>query len=340
MNLVNDIERMLDDVDNYTQSLNASLCFIHIFIWDKENNRVYSDVKYFIGKAYQPNDITPDITLLLPNRRGLIVECKRSISRNEDSSRDEWQKIIDQLKKYDDTLTGWDTSGGNVDQQELILLINQKYSKIFVDYLNNKKQTFNKISKNFCVVRYSRDMGRNEAIVFTIEDGEFDDFRELTMDKIKYHITVSLMFLISSKLKKIFFLDEFPPSIYTMSILWDYVFSSMITEEEWRNAKEESDRVRIIEIIVTKKQLRDFITENFCDRNARHSVKESWIEEALDNFIKIKLAKRNRAHGEYTIKYRKNITSESESDNKTEVFARLLCEKNIQLQMDEFLSDE
>jgi hypothetical protein len=317
-----EVSKVLEKIDDYEQSIHACLSLIHIYKWDEELKKVDPDVLHWIGKEFNPGELTPDVGLQLTDKRGLVVELKESLPQNGDNENDYWRDSFDQLKKYDSELEGWDTPSKKIENQELIFLTAQKFSRKVIDYINNNNLSFNDFSKNFAILEYNPANGLKEGVFIRLENGDIDDFKTITKQRLRDGMTVSLTYLFHSGLSSIKFLDYQPPAVYTMAILWDLIFSSMISEDDWRNAKTEGTR-KMIEIEVTVDQLRNILSNNFADCNAKQGIREKWIEEALDNFVKIKLAKKRKdvVKG-YTIKYRKKISADD--SNKHRAFAELL----------------
>jgi hypothetical protein len=323
------IKRAIEDVDNYEQSVLAAACFIHIYKWDNTTKRIFDDVCHWIGKEYTTTQgaVTPDITLQLANDRGLVVELKPKLPQDETH----WGDAFKQLKNYDTALSGWKTDSGKVNQQELVLITDQKISKKIIEYIKAKNLSFSDYSKNFCVIQYGPANGAKQAYYLRKEYGNIDDFRGVTDRELEIDgVTVEMDYLVSTGLIKIKILDYEPPPIYLMSILWDHIFSSMISEDDWRKSKME-DGKKIVEIKVDVPQLKKILQENYADPNAKRSIEESWIQKALDTLVTVKLASRNHEQERgYIIKFRKKIKGEKDGTNKNQLFAELLYGEGIQ----------
>lgn len=333
------IQKVLEHIDNYEQSVNACLTFIHIYKWDDRTNAPDGDVLFWIGKEYEPGSLTPDITIQLSKSRGLVIELKESLPKNDSKKKDLWSDNFTQIQGYDAQLKGWKTDDGFVGQQELILLVDQKLVRKVIEYIQSKKLAFTNHSKNFCIIQYSPLTGLKNGILLRIEHGKIDDHKAITNKRLYEGIPVSLEYLFATGLSKIKLLDYKPPVVYIMSILWDHVFSSMLTEEAWRQAKMEEGK-RLIEITVTVQKLKEILIENFADKNSKQGIKEKWVEEALENFVRLKLAKKNKGTDEYVIKYRKRIADEHTDTNKHRVFAELLYKSGVQFRLEEFTPKE
>jgi hypothetical protein len=328
------VQKVLEEVDNYEQSINACLTFIHIYKWDEKNNRPDVNILHWIGKEYLPGNVTPDITLQLSKERGIVVELKESLPQNNYKEEDYWKEKFEQIKNYDIQFEGWETENKKVIQQELVLIVDQKLVRRVVEYIKNNNLSFDKFSKNFCIIQYSPLTGLKNGTLLRIEEGKIEDFKTTTNKRLWEGIPVEFNYLFETGLSKIKFLDYKPPCVYMMSILWDFVFGSMLTEEDWRIAKMENSR-KIIEIHVIASKLRDILIKNFADEHSKQGIKDKWIEEALENFVRLKLAVRKKGSDEYIIKYRKRITDEQSNQNKHQAFAELLYKTGVQFSLDD-----
>lgn len=324
------VQKTLEEVDNYEQSVHATLTTLHIYKYDDDSRQIDPNIKSWFGKKMKPGDITPDLLIQLNANRGIVVELKRSLPKN-DESRDLWQTEFEQLKRYDCDMTGWETANKKITEQDLILLTSQKLGMIVSDYIDENNLTFNDFSKNFAVLEFNPASGIKHAIFLRKIKGNITDFKKITNDKLRNGITVALEYLLMSGLSKVKFVDTKPNIVYLMAVMWDFIFSSIPNEEDWRNARE-SKGGKIVEILVEIDDLRDKVNQNFTINSDNSVVKSEWIKEALENFVKIKLAKKNGSS--YTIKYRKKIKDEGENENKHRVFAELLYKEGIQTLLD------
>ena len=88
------VKGILEEINNYEQSLNACLSFIHIYKWDEKEGKPDNNILYWIGKAYNPGKITPDITMQLSIDKGLVVELKPFLPINEEGHIDKWNQFM------------------------------------------------------------------------------------------------------------------------------------------------------------------------------------------------------------------------------------------------------
>lgn len=333
----NYVKKVIENINDYEQSLQASLAFIHLYKWDQQTSKIRQNVIHYFGKVFNPGSVTPDISILLDNKRGIVIEVKSSLPRNESNeNNDLWIDIIEQLSKYDKKLKGWETDNKNVSQQELVLLMNQKFVVKFKNYLKSKQATFENHNKNFSIMQYGPAPGHTEAIFIQKREGSIDDFNDITDERFDIGIPIARKFLINSGLFEIKFMDNEPPSEYLMDILWKHIFSSKIPENEWREARVSTNKQ--IKIKVNIINLTKELAKHYTDQKSTRCIKKKWIDKALRNFVALKLAEKDDKQNIYYIKYRKQLKGITETQNQHEIFAELLYEHNSQKTMDDFIA--
>jgi len=324
--MADQVKNTLEDIDNYEQSLNATLAVIHLYRYDRSSSSIDSSIKKWFGKEMNPGEVTPDVLIQLSEKRGVIIELKRSFPRNSDGTdRDLWEEDFKQLKSYDADLTGWETPNGKISEQDLILLTSQKVCIEVIDYITNKKLNFADFSKSFSVWQFNPAPGIKQAVFLQKMYGEITDYKEIRNEDLRRGVTIALDYLFVSGLSKVKFLDYEPNIVYLMSLMWDFIFSRMPTDDDWRRINDGGKQ--IIEIPITVEQIKE-ISRNFT-LEGHSGLSNELIRTAMEKFIEIKLAKRGK-NGAYVIKYRKKIKDNQGDENKHKVFAELLFKDGIQ----------
>lgn len=97
------------------------------------------------------------------------------------------------------------------------------------------------------------------------------------------------------------FIDAHPHVVYTMEIMWDYIFSKMVEEDQIKKS---------ITSTINLDANIDEILRNMRSRFAPSSnpdvVRRDWIKEALDKFVEIGFGiKKDQVSGQYEIHFRK-----------------------------------
>lgn len=314
------LQEIREDIDNYELGLHVTLCFIHLYIWDDTINGLDNDIKFYIGYKFKKNDnteVTPDIGIDLNNDSSIIGELKRSFPKNMDYCINELKKIM----KYDDELFGWDDDyQKSIKEQNFILITNQKHSRRIRNAINENGIVYTNFSKRFCLIEYGKATGQKEAIFFRLESGNAPSFKEITNERLNEGISINLSYLIESQLTNIKFLDEKPPFVYLMGILWDHIFPSLISDEKWQESKNYTIQRHLI-IDTSIEQIQELLIENYCHETCHNLVKKDWVREAIEKFVILDLAE-DLGTEKYRIKYRKSFKIE----DKRELYARKLME--------------
>ena len=333
------VQKTLEDVDNYDQSVNATLAVLHLYKFDDSLKLIDQSIKSWFGKKMKPGDITPDLLIQLNDKRGVIIELKRSFPKNDKKGNDLWQEEFTQIKTYDQNLRGWETPTEKIEEQDLILLTSQKLGINVCDYIDGKQLTFNDFSKTFSVWQFNPSSGIKQAVFLQKIKGEVTDFKNVTNQRLRAGIPIALEYLLTSGLSKVKFIDYKPNAVYLMSVLWDFVFSSIPSDEDWRNARE-SKSGKLVDIPVKIDELRNILNQNFTLNGQNGVIKNEWIKEAIDNLVKLKLARKGKIDCDYVIKFRKKIKDEEEGTNKQKVFAELLFKEGIQTSLSDLTNNE
>ncbi len=318
----NKLQEIREEIDNYEFGLYVTLCFIHMFLWDNNTNDIDENIKYYIGYKFKNedgNDLTPDIGIDLNNDTAIIGELKRSFPMDRDLCIEE----LEDINKYDIQLFGWDDDYEKcMDEQDLVIITDQKVSRRIRNILEENKINYNNFSRRSSLIEYSKATGNKEAIFFRVEWGNAPLFNDI-QDNLRTGIIVQLTYLIESKLIKIKFLDEKPPDIYLMGILWDLIFPSLIREEKWQESRNYSVQKHIL-IDTDVEEIQKLLIENYCHDKCHRLIKSNWIKQAMEKFVKLDLAE-DLDNKKYQIKFRKLVNVK----DKRDYFARRLLKKKL-----------
>ncbi|MBU4502278.1 MAG: hypothetical protein KKA79_06785 [Nanoarchaeota archaeon] len=333
------VDSILDGIDNYDQSVNASLALVHLFIWDDSTEDVDSSVHFWFGRKFEPGGVTPDILIQLDGSKGIITELKRSFPQVDAEGEDLWAEEFDQLKRYDKELVGWDTSNGKVHSTDLILFTSQKFGTRVVDYIAEKGLTFQDYANNFAILQFNPASGRKAAVFIQKVEGDIHEFKNITNQRLREGVTIGMGYLLSSGLSSVKLLDYRPEKpvdiVYLMSLMWIHIFGTVPTEDDWRCARE-SKEGKIVEIPVKIDEVKTRILEGFALNNSHKVLDNSWINECMESLVTLNLARRaKRAEdADYVIKYRKKLKPGPGGEEIHKVFAEMLFGGRIQTRLE------
>ncbi len=291
-NQLKQVEKILDQIDNYRQTVGAIVALGSILIR-------YYNATFKIGHRLKPSsnnriqqtdDVTPDV-VSQGNELNLIAEVKKSFPRDEDR----WLTDLKQIEKYDDELTNWVKN--DVKTHDLMLITHLSRSIQFKNFVE-KKIAENKVifERPLSIVEFVRNSERHTFWALRKVWGKISN---KTLDG---YLTESIQIRadnIVTELSSVWFYDSEPEVSYTMSMIWDKIFSEKGTPEKFRQAGGR----RIIELVFTIDEILDKCRTFFSSPDSSFPRK-SWIIKAMDDFVKLKRAKKI-SEETYTIYYHK-----------------------------------
>ena len=157
--------KILEEIDNYRQTLEAIVSFSHVLRWDDNNKALKPNSYTFIARkmntseenrANPNNEVNPDLIVQLNENYGIVVEVKKSFSKNKDY----WEKNFSQLVKYDDKLKGWKTKNEYIDTSDIVLLTHYKIKVDVKDYIEKRISENDLVfNRNFSAISFIRSQG-------------------------------------------------------------------------------------------------------------------------------------------------------------------------------------
>jgi len=302
------VNKTIEKIDNYNQTLEAMICFSHILRWDDEKEEFKPNSYSFIARNMgtsennritPKNEITPDLIVQLDGNYGIVCEAKKSFPQN----RNLWKSNFNQLQKYDDELKGWKTSKEYIKTSDIVLLTHYKIKVGVSDYLeeniSNKNLFFD---RNFSAIAFQRTLEAN--IFLTLEKFYGNLFDTVLNERLRRIVGVPLKKIIP--LNNIKFYDDKPELSYMMEILWNKIFSQYPKMEEFM----ESGGIKIMTIEVNVDKLTQKLRKQFSDYIEGDSrqpelPKTKWVKEAMDMLVRLNYAKKDdKEDNNYTVKYK------------------------------------
>jgi len=302
------INKTLEKIDNYKQTLEAIISFSHVLRWDDNKKELKPNSYSFIARQMDtseenriiPNkEINPDLIVQLDEDYGIVGEVKKSFPLN----RNHWKSDFNQLQKYDDKLKGWKTSSEYINTSDIILLTHYKIKVNVSDYIkeriNNNDLHF---ERNFSAISFSRVQ---EIKMFLALEKFYGKLSDTSLDE-RFRLIVRVPLNKVIPLSNIIFYDDEPELTYIMEILWNKIFSQYPDEDAFI----ESGGIKIMTIEVNThdlvKKLRTQFTDYIEDDNRQPRLpKTNWIKKAMDKFVKLKYAKKDdKEDNNYTVKYK------------------------------------
>ena len=288
------INKTLEKIDNYKQTLEAIISFSHVLRWDDIKKEFKPNSYRFIARKMDTseenriipnNEINPDLIVQLDENYGIVGEVKKSFPKNKNH----WEGNFNQLIKYDDNLQGWKTPNEYIKTSDIVLLTHYKIKVDVSDYIkkriSDKNLSFN---RNFSAIAFSR-VQEIKAII-TLEKFYGTLYDKVLDERFRLIVRVPLNKVIP--LSNIIFYDDEPELTYIMEILWNKIFSQYPDKDAFI----ESGGIKIMTIEVNihdlvkklRTQFKDYIED---DKRQPRLPKTKWVKKALEMFVKLKYAK-------------------------------------------------
>lgn len=284
-------------IDNYIRNIQVIVAISSII--EKNNG------SSIIGKklTYIEDDIlkfvTPDLVSEIATESssvtnsGLLSESKVSLSRNQEY----WIKHYQQIKRYDQDLCGWDN---DIKSHDIIMITDTILTRKIWEYFEKMRESEDYTFRhNLAILQSAREDKLNSFIVLRLDFGTVSN--QKLLDVLKYGERIPLQHLFRD-VEQIKYYDDKPPLLYTMEILWNYVFPSKVSIDLYKDLNSGSEIP--IEIILT--ELVNEMKNRFAPVNNQNVIQTGWIKEALNEFVKIKLANQKDQDGnEFTVLFKK-----------------------------------
>lgn len=281
------VEREL--INNYERNIQVLVSLTAIF--DKFGGDSIIGKKLNI--AQKDGYITPDLVTEMRYKSidyGIISESKVSLPLNQDY----WKDDFEQLQRYDKDLKGWDTS---VQTHDILFVTDGIVTLKFWEYICSQGYQF--IHK-LAILESHREDKVNSFIDIKLVHGD-----KLTHKEVSREFEISQRVPLQNILREvdaIKFYDDHPPVVYTMGIIWQYVSSAKVSIEDYRRRK----GFTTIPVEINIDELLEELRNRYAPSNNLGVLKKEWIREALDEFIKLGLAKR-KLDKNYEIDIRRTI---------------------------------
>lgn len=287
-------KQILEDIDDYESTLQTIVALTSIFEHDFAAQSIQGKkMMTSNSNVISPNtEVTPDLVTEVkdPTSKdvyGVLSELKVDLPKNKDY----WMNYAEQLKKYDDDLTGWKSK---IKTHDLTFVSNPLRTYDFFEYLNSTAVTSKyKFDRNVIVVQSSR-MQQNDT--FMLIKKESGTFSLQYLDKMLARGLGVPQIKILPIVNNMKFYDSKPTLIYTMMIIWDHIFKTYLNINQLR----ELERKRIIDVTV---KIDDILTKlsRYAPHTNKNCIRKDWIIEAMDAFSDLGLAK-SMITGTYDVK--------------------------------------
>lgn len=295
-------------IENYENTIRASIVLGHDCCWDAENRRLLSGARFSLGrKMYyegaQPGDkceyCTPDLISQVNRLFGVLAEVKISYSFSPESYDD---LIKDQIiRKYDRRYYNWFFDIDDNFEHDLVVIIDESNVTDFLEYLRTLLGAGSiNFERPFSVISFLLAERVESSIRLRLE------FGSLSNSVVNKRLSRPLFFPLGLYVKNyghVQFNDAPPPIPYLIRIIWEYIISPRAASIKYDKKKGcKPVEVRLSDITVDLKKY----TLNPDDEHVPEMPRQRQVREALDNLVAFDFAEKLPGSDEtYLIKYKR-----------------------------------
>lgn len=242
-------------------------------------------------------DVTPDLVVQLPTQHGTVVECKWGTKRDEHTFERQVAKLIVQLEKYDDDLTGWPLSAkgdGDLKNHDVVLLVNHEDSRKLARVLTTA-QSENRLSirRGFAVVGAGQIQRTNGIwLELDLEAGSLRDERKT--NKLRDRVQINPSKLAHNAEVALVELADCPPPVPVMLDLIQRKIIGNFDKDEYEQFRFEGE----VRKPVSLDQISEWMSScgfRQSDRRDAECPRREWIVEGMTALIEMKWVEKSPA---------------------------------------------
>jgi hypothetical protein len=287
------LQKILNEVEDYEETVIAIVTFSHEVCWDRINKLTMPNSLFMIGRRMGRIDanknkehaLTPDIVIQLNNNYGIVAEVKK----NFPSEKSHWGDTFEQISSYDANLIGWATIDESIKNYDLSLLTHITRKVDITDYYKEQRAKGKyRFRKNFAIVSFNRGTEGKEYMYLEKHYGKFSN-SDLN-ERLRKVVPIPLEKVLP--LYQIKFYDAPPPIPYLLNILWAYIFPQFLSQE---SDISELKKHPIIKLNVTEltERLQNQFSQMRNDARQQEIPRQDWIKEAMEALVRLKLARKH-----------------------------------------------
>ena len=300
------VDGVRQKLEDYITTIQALQSCVGVLTWDAQAEQRLQGSQDSLGRRMSTSPtnriapsitITPDAAVQRDEWIGYIVEAKKSLPANQRY----WQKLVEQLEKYDDDLTGWWTDNEKISSSCVVLLLEISRVSDFCQYLDDlRAKNELAVEKPISVVEFARTPEIKEFIWLRTHWGQIED--ESVARSLKSGLKVPIENVISAN-GELKFYDSKPITEHTMYILWQDIFTEMKSETEYN----EDERAWLLEANIN--ELTEELQRLYGSTGSEHRdvrfPKTKCVRDAMEALVRLDLAKRVENGQHYTVYFRR-----------------------------------
>jgi uncharacterized LabA/DUF88 family protein len=283
-----------NEIDNYIRNIEVISALTKVFD-DYDGSSTIAKKLYRLEGS---NVVTPDLVTEI-GKYGFVSESKASLPKDQNH----WIEYYQQLLKYD-KVENWIDSIQNYD---IVFVTETTLTRKFYKFIENQKKDENyKFIHKLAFIDSNKE---DKNIVFiTLKKVHGDDLSHPDLsERLSDGTRVALQHIVR-EMNATKFLDAHPHVVYTMEIMWDYVFFKMIDENQIKESVKSKISLKVnIDEVLSVMRLRCAPASN------PDLVRREWIKEALDTFGEIRIGRKNAHNDLYEIYFKKPRSTSSQN---------------------------
>ena len=282
------IQNLKNKIDDYLNTVYAIIGFLNTYKFEMEKHNkdiiIFQGRKLWLDKTNE-NFVTPDFGLTLNEVNGLVGEVKYSFP----SDKKLWVDTFTQIKKYEQIVTGWPTSIGNISEFDIVLLVQQSRSRAVIDYYLKTLPEKHRINKTFAILEFNRASQGKEYFHFRIEHGTLTN--KHVENKFRQGLYVPYEIYIS-KYSTIKIYDTEPPLPLLLQLIYDCVIDKLKGDGKFKKMTKKTKQIVVITSHELTKTLREVYSfKSFHSPTYQNGQpefpKQEWIKNALDKLFEM-----------------------------------------------------
>lgn len=251
-----------------------------------------------VGSTSYSKEVTPDMVVEASRHGQLLYRAIVEIKESLPTLPKDWNAVVAQLEKYKLVAGGWDTDVPDK-PHDVMLATGMPHAKKVAAWAGKNRGSGG--TGNWLIV---------VSVVAAKHDGEecieiAKIYGKIAHPKIDRGLSPAQNCRISlndivTKVDQMKFYDSYPPIEYTMSILWDHVFSKFVHGKKLKKFKDNKKVLITVSMVQILKKMK-----TFAPRTNPMCIQQSWIKKAMSAFEDMRIVSHD-GDGQFTVAYKKH----------------------------------
>jgi hypothetical protein len=300
------LKRIAIDSDNYNKTVQALKALAHEILWDDRAQQTFSGGEAYFGRKMRttasnrisPNcQVTPDLVVMQSDEYGLVAEAKMSLPSNEEYRARELQQIA----KYDDDLSGWDTVNGRLPRCDLALIVDHFIGEDVRGHVERLGDSGGlEVKRPLSVIAFALMVAAQGVQVISLKllYGRLTDSTK--HEKLARALQIKLEHVVGNpRFSGVRLYDHEPPAPLLMELIHETV-NGDLTREERLVFREEGEVRKKVDVRELREQLSECYGPGEEAERVPEIPKSAWVREAMRRFVKLGWASKGDERNTFT----------------------------------------